>query len=43
MGANPFGGIVSMIQLNDRLFLSDNTNKKIRVIKLNQSTITEQN
>lgn len=42
MGVNPFGTIVSTAQLNDRIFLSDNTNKKIRVIKLNQSTITEQ-
>ena len=42
MGSNPFGSIVSMAQLNDCIFLSDNTNKKIRVIKLNQSTITEQ-
>lgn len=42
MGSNPFGSIVSTAQLNDRIFLSDNTNKKIRVIKLNQSTITEQ-
>ncbi|WP_242670281.1 YncE family protein [Flavobacterium frigidimaris] len=42
MGANPFGTIVSTAQLNDRIFLSDNTNKKIRVIKLNHSTITEQ-
>lgn len=41
MGQNPFGTIVSTAQLNDRLFLSDNTNKKIRIIKLNQSAITE--
>jgi hypothetical protein len=43
MGQNPFGNIVSTAQLNDRIFLSDNSNKKIRIIKLNQSTITEQN
>ena len=43
MGANSFGSIVSAAILNDRIFLSDNTNKKIRIIKLNQSTITEQN
>jgi hypothetical protein len=43
MGVNPFGSILSTAQMNDRIFLSDNTNKKIRVIKLNQSTITEQN
>ncbi|PWA08567.1 hypothetical protein [Flavobacterium laiguense] len=42
MGANPFGSIVSTAQLNDRLFLADNTNQKIRVIKLNQTTIAEQ-
>ncbi len=42
MGANPFGSIVSVAQLNDRLFLSDNTNKKIRVIKLNKAIIAEQ-
>ncbi|MFB3390327.1 PQQ-binding-like beta-propeller repeat protein [Flavobacterium sp. LAR06] len=42
MGANPFGSVVSVAQMNDRIFLSDNTNKKIRVIKLNHSIITEQ-
>ncbi|WP_264530927.1 hypothetical protein [Flavobacterium sp. N502540] len=42
MGQNPFGSIVGVAQLNDRLYLSDNTNKKIRVIKLNKATITEQ-
>lgn len=42
MGKNPFGSIVGIAQLNDRLFLSDNTNKTIRVIKLNKSTIAEQ-
>ncbi len=42
MGVNPFGSIVGTAQLNDHIFLSDNTNKKIRVIKLNSSTITEQ-
>jgi hypothetical protein len=42
MGANPFGTIVSTAQLNDRLFLADNTNQKIRIIKLNQSAIVEQ-
>lgn len=42
MGGNPFGTIVSTALFNNRFFLSDNTNKKIRVIKLNQSTITEQ-
>jgi hypothetical protein len=43
MGLQPFGSIVSVAQLNDRLFLSDNTNKKIRIIKLNKASITEQN
>lgn len=42
LGANPFGTIVGVAQLNDRLFLSDNTNKTIRVIKLNKSVIAEQ-
>lgn len=42
MGKNPFGSIVSTAQLNDRIFLSDNTNQKIRVIRLNQSVIAEQ-
>ncbi|MCC9070881.1 hypothetical protein LNQ49_04625 [Flavobacterium sp. F-65] len=42
MGQNNFGSIVSVAQLEDRLFLSDNTNQKIRVIKLNKSEITEQ-
>lgn len=41
LGQNPFGSIVSVAQLNDRLFLSDNTNKKIRVLKLNKSSIAE--
>lgn len=43
LGQNAFGTIVSTVQLDDRIFLSDNTNKKIRVIKLNKSTIAEQN
>lgn len=43
LGQNPFGSIVGVAQLNDRIFLSDNTNKKIRVIKLNKSVIEEQN
>lgn len=42
MGVNSFGSILSAAQLNDRIFLSDNTNKKIRIIKLNNSTIMEQ-
>ncbi|WP_433778848.1 hypothetical protein [Flavobacterium anhuiense] len=43
LGQNAFGTIVGTAQLDDRIFLSDNTNKKIRVIKLNKSTIAEQN
>lgn len=42
LGQNPFGTIVSTAQLNDRIFLSDNSNQKIRIIKLNKSTIAEQ-
>jgi len=42
MGTNPFGNIVSIAQLDDRIFLADNVNKKIRIIKLNKSTIAEQ-
>lgn len=41
LGQNAFGSIVSTAQLDDRIFLSDNTNKKIRVIKLNTSAIAE--
>ncbi|RYJ40845.1 hypothetical protein NU08_0282 [Flavobacterium anhuiense] len=43
LGQNAFGTIVSTAQLDDRIFLSDNTNKKIRIVKLNKSTIAEQN
>ncbi|MDP5199445.1 hypothetical protein [Flavobacterium sp. DG2-3] len=43
LGKNAFGTIVATAQLDDRIFLSDNTNKKIRVIKLNKSVIAEQN
>lgn len=42
LGQNPFGTIVSTAQLGNRLFLADNSNKKIRIIKLNQSNIIEQ-
>ena len=42
MGANPFGSIVGAVQVDDTLFLSDNTNKCIRVVKLNKSQIGEQ-
>ena len=42
MGVNPFGSIVSIAQLDDTLFLSDNTNQCIRVVKLNKSKISEQ-
>lgn len=43
LGQNSLGTIVGTAQLNDFIFLSDNTNKKIRIIKLNKSTIAEQN
>ena len=36
------GTIVGTSELNDRIFLSDNTNKKIIIIKINTSTIAEQ-
>ena len=42
MGQNSFGSIVSTAQFKNLLFLADNTNQKIRIIKLNQSTIAEQ-
>jgi hypothetical protein len=42
MGANPFGNIVGIAQVEDRLFLADNKAQKIRIIKLNKSTIAEQ-
>ena len=42
MGNNSFGTIISTAQYKDRIFLSDNTNKKIRIIKLNKATIAEQ-
>jgi hypothetical protein len=42
MGSNPFGNVVSIAQLDNRLFLADNKNQKIRVVKLNKATIAEQ-
>lgn len=42
MGSNPLENIVSTAQLNDRLFLADNKNQKIRILKINKSTIAEQ-
>lgn len=42
MGANPFGNIVGIAQVEDRLFLADHKAQKIRIIKLNKSTIAEQ-
>ncbi|MEO8533767.1 MAG: hypothetical protein ABI441_08450 [Flavobacterium sp.] len=42
MGENPFGTILGIAQLDDRIFLSDNTNKKIRVLKLKKFLISEQ-
>ena len=43
LGQNAFGTTVGTAQLNNLIFLSDNTNKKIRIVKLNKSTIAEQN
>ncbi|WP_347049804.1 PQQ-binding-like beta-propeller repeat protein [Flavobacterium olei] len=43
LGQNKFGTIVGTAQLDDKIFLSDNTNKRIRVIKLNKSVMAEQN
>ncbi|PBJ14386.1 hypothetical protein BSF42_08040 [Flavobacterium sp. ACN6] len=43
LGQNAFGTIVGTAQLNDLIFLSENTNKKIRIIKLNKASIAEQN
>jgi len=43
MGKNPFGNILSIAQLNNRIFISDNTNKITRIIKLNKALITEPN
>lgn len=42
MGIKPFGTILSTAQLGDHIFLSDDTNKIIRILKLNKSTISEQ-
>lgn len=42
MGENPFGIITGIVQLDDRIFLVDNTNKKIRILKLKKSVISEQ-
>ncbi len=41
MGQSSFGTIVSTAQLTDRIFLSDNTNQNIKVIKLKKATIAE--
>lgn len=41
MGENPFGEIYSIAQLEDRIFLSDNTNQAIKVIRLKTSSIIE--
>ncbi|QSB25616.1 hypothetical protein HAV12_014675 [Flavobacterium sp. CLA17] len=42
MGENPFGTILGIAQVEDRIFLSDNTNKKIRVLRLKKAAISEQ-
>lgn len=41
LGENPFGNIVNAVMLNDRLYLSDRTHKKIRVLKLVEASIVE--
>ncbi|WP_166923932.1 PQQ-binding-like beta-propeller repeat protein [Flavobacterium poyangense] len=42
MGKNSFGTIMGITQLEDRIFLSDKTNKQIRVLRLKKSAINEQ-
>lgn len=42
MGQNSFGKIVSIAQHGDRIFLSDNSNHEIKIIKIKTSKITEQ-
>lgn len=41
LGKNPFGNIVNAVMFNDRIFLSDRSNKKIRVLKLVEAGIVE--
>ncbi|QLC64802.1 hypothetical protein LPB248_00465 [Flavobacterium sp. LPB0248] len=43
LGKNAFGAISGTAQLNDLIFLSDNANKQIRIIRLHKSAIAEQN
>ncbi|MGL2995064.1 hypothetical protein [Flavobacterium sp. TSSA_36] len=42
MGENAFNSITNCALLKDRLFVADNTNQVIRVLKLNKVTIAEQ-
>ena len=42
LGKEKFGTIYSVAQLDDRLFISDNSNQKIKVIKLKKASIIEQ-
>lgn len=42
MGNTPFNAITNVAIQNDRLFVADNTNQIIRVLKLNKATIAEQ-
>jgi hypothetical protein len=42
MGENAFNSITNCALLKDRLFVADNTNQVIRVLKLNKATIAEQ-
>lgn len=42
MGQNPFTGIASCALLDQRLFVLDNLNQTIRILKINKITIAEQ-
>lgn len=42
MGENAFNSITNCTLLKDRLFVADNTNQVIRVLKVNKATIAEQ-
>ncbi|EKF54624.1 hypothetical protein I215_11714 [Galbibacter marinus] len=41
MGDNPFGEIIAVEQLGDRIFISDYTNQQIAIVKLKTSLIIE--
>lgn len=42
MGENTFKSITNGAVLKDRIFVADNANQAIRVLKLNKVTIAEQ-